>query len=235
MVFPGGALIGCNLGTLNFAKIKGIHTAMKSGMLAAEAVVEELGKADEGGTTLHGYAKRFTNSWLHDELYRSRNFGPAIHRFGTLLGGAFNFIDQNLFLGRLPLTLHDDRPDHCCLVEASKARKIDYPKPDGELMFDKPSSVFLSNTSHLEDQPDHLTLVDPDVPIKKNLPRFDEPAQRYCPADVYEVIQSADENYRFQINAQNCIHCKVCDIKDPSQNIVWITPEGGSGPNYSNM
>ena len=235
MIFPGGALLGCDLGTLNFAKIKGIHTAMKSGMLAAEAIVEELDSAVGGGPELNGYPARFRDSWLYDELYGSRNFGPAIHRFGTLVGGTFNFLDQNLFRGKSPVTIHDKHPDHARLQHADKARKITYPKPDASLSFDKPSSVYLTNTSHLEDQPVHLTLKDPDIPVKENLPRYDEPAQRYCPAGVYEVIKSADGIIRFQINAQNCIHCKACDIKDPSQNIVWIAPEGASGPNYSSM
>jgi electron-transferring-flavoprotein dehydrogenase len=235
MVFPGGALIGCNLGTLNFAKIKGIHTAMKSGMLAAEAIVDELHSPDIYNTILTGYPGRFRDSWLYNELYQGRNFGPAIHKYGTLLGGTFNFIDQNLFRGRSPVTLHDDSPDYTRLLQVDRARKMNYPKPDGKLSFDKLTSVYLTNTSHLEDQPVHLTLKDPDIPIKENFPRFDEPAQRYCPAGVYEVIKLADDNYCFQVNAQNCIHCKVCDIKDPSQNIVWIAPEGSSGPNYSNM
>ena len=235
MVFPGGALIGCDLGTLNFAKIKGIHTAMKSGMLAAEAIVEVMDNPPASEPVLNGYPQRFRDSWLYDELYRSRNFGPAIHRFGTLVGGSFNVIDQNLFRGKSPLTLHDNIPDHTRLKQVDNARKISYPRPDGNLSFDKPSSVYLSNTSHLEDQPVHLTLKDPDIPLKENLPAYDEPAQRYCPAGVYEVIQSPDDEYHFQINAQNCIHCKACDIKDPAQNIVWIAPEGGSGPNYPGM
>ena len=235
MVFPGGALIGCEHGTLNFAKIKGIHTAMKSGMLAAEAVVEQLDKNPDGGNTLTSYPEKFKVSWLYNELYQSRNFGPAIHKFGTLLGGAFNFIDQNVFAGRIPLTLHDTRPDHTCLAKAIKSKEINYPKPDGVLSFDRLSSVYLSNTNHIEDQPVHLILNDPDIPIGKNLPLYDEPAQRYCPAGVYEVVDKEDGNKHFQINASNCVHCKVCDIKDPAQNIVWIAPEGSSGPNYSNM
>jgi len=234
MVFPGGALIGCDLGTLNFAKIKGNHTAMKSGMLAAEAVAECLAAGGQGGDAPAAYAQKFRASWLYDELYRSRNFGPAIHRFGALLGGAFNYLDQNLFGGRLPLTLRDTRPDYACLKPAAGATPIDYPKPDGSLSFDKTSSVYLSNTNHVEDQPVHLTLKDADVPLEKNLPRYDEPAQRYCPAGVYEIVEE-DGRRRFQINAQNCVHCKTCDIKDPSQNIVWVAPEGGGGPNYSNM
>ncbi|MEJ2759979.1 MAG: electron transfer flavoprotein-ubiquinone oxidoreductase [Gammaproteobacteria bacterium] len=233
MVFPGGALIGCELGTLNFAKIKGNHTAMKSGMLAGEAVAARLAAGAQGGDVPEEYPEKFRSSWLNEELIRSRNFGPAIHRFGALIGGAFNYLDQNLFGGRLPLTLHDTRPDHECLRPAAESARIDYPKPDGRLSFDKSSSVFLSNTNHVEDQPVHLKLKDPGVPLEKNLPLYDEPAQRYCPAGVYEIV--AADGKQFQINAQNCVHCKTCDIKDPSQNIVWIAPEGSGGPNYSNM
>lgn len=235
MVFPGGALIGCDLGTLNFAKIKGSHTAMKSGMLAADAVVEALKAGREGGDELTNYVDSFKASWLHDELFRSRNFGPAIHKFGALLGGAFNYVDQNWFGGKIPVTLHDNKPDHAQLKKASEAPKIAYPKPDGVISFDKLSSVFLSNTNHEEDQPVHLQLKDPSIPIEQNLPLYDEPAQRYCPAGVYEVVSNDDGSKRFQINAQNCVHCKTCDIKDPAQNINWVAPEGTGGPNYPNM
>ena len=235
MIFPGGALIGCDLGTLNFAKIKGSHTAMKSGMLAAEAVAAALAAGREGGDMLDGYVEGFKASWLYDELFRSRNFGPALHKFGALVGGAFNFIDQNIFSGKLPFTLHDNKPDHACLKPAAECTRIAYPKPDGKLSFDKLSSVFLSNTNHEEEQPCHLRLTDPDVPLNWNLPRYDEPAQRYCPAGVYEVVTQDDGGKRFQINAQNCVHCKTCDIKDPAQNITWVTPEGAGGPNYPNM
>ncbi|PRB81606.1 electron transfer flavoprotein-ubiquinone oxidoreductase [Pseudomonas sp. MYb185] len=235
MVFPGGALIGCDLGTLNFAKIKGSHTAMKSGMLAADAVVEALKAGREGGDELTGYVDSFKSSWLYDELFRSRNFGPAIHKFGALCGGAFNYIDQNWFGGKIPVTLHDNKPDHAQLKKASEAPKIAYPKPDGVISFDKLSSVFLSNTNHEEDQPVHLQLKDPSIPIEQNLPLYDEPAQRYCPAGVYEVVSNDDGSKRFQINAQNCVHCKTCDIKDPAQNINWVAPEGTGGPNYPNM
>ena len=235
MVFPGGALIGCDLGTLNFAKIKGSHTAMKSGMLAADAVVEALKAGREGGDELTGYVDSFKSSWLYDELFRSRNFGPAIHKFGTLFGGAFNYIDQNWFGGKIPVTLRDTTPDHATLKKASEAEKIAYPKPDGVLSFDKLSSVFISNTNHEEVQPVHLKLTDPSIPIEHNLPLYDEPAQRYCPAGVYEVVSNDDGSKRFQINAQNCVHCKTCDIKDPAQNINWVAPEGGGGPNYPNM
>ncbi|KAA0696817.1 electron transfer flavoprotein-ubiquinone oxidoreductase [Halopseudomonas laoshanensis] len=235
MVFPGGALIGCDLGTLNFAKIKGSHTAMKSGMLAADAVLEALKAGRTGGDELTGYVDGFKSSWLYDELFGSRNFGPAIHKFGPLLGGAFNFVDQNLFGGKIPMTLHDTTPDYACMKKAADAPKIAYPKPDGVISFDKLSSVFLSNTNHEEDQPVHLKLKDPSIPIEKNLPLYDEPAQRYCPAGVYEVVTADNGDKRFQINAQNCVHCKTCDIKDPSQNINWVAPEGTGGPNYPNM
>ena len=236
MVFPGGALIGCDLGTLNFAKIKGTHTAMKSGMLAADAIVEALAAGSEGGDKLEGYVEKFKSSWVYDELYRSRNFGPAIHKFGAFFGGAFNFVDQNIFNGKSPVTLRDLTPDYACLKKADEAPKIEYPKPDGVLSFDKLSSVFLSNTNHEEDQPVHLKLKDPSIPIERNLPLYDEPAQRYCPAGVYEVVDADNgEGKRFQINAQNCVHCKTCDIKDPSQNITWVAPEGTGGPNYPNM
>ncbi|QIJ00538.1 FAD-binding protein [Stutzerimonas balearica] len=235
MVFKGGALIGCDAGTLNFAKIKGSHTAMKSGMLAAEAIAEALAAGREGGDELTAYEENFKSSWVYDELYKSRNFGAAIHKWGAVKGGAFNFIDQNIFGGKIPFTLHDTKPDYACLKHADQARKIDYPKPDGKLSFDKLSSVFLSNTNHEEDQPVHLKLIDPSIPIEKNLPLYDEPAQRYCPAGVYEVVSNDDGSQRFQINAQNCVHCKTCDIKDPSQNITWVAPEGTGGPNYPNM
>jgi len=235
MVFKGGALIGCDAGTLNFAKIKGSHTAMKSGMLAAETVADALLAGNEGGDELTAYEESFKSSWLYDELYKSRNFGAAIHKWGAIKGGAFNFIDQNIFGGKIPFTLHDTKPDYACLKLADEAKKIDYPKPDGKLSFDKLSSVFLSNTNHEEDQPVHLKLADPSIPIDKNLPMYDEPAQRYCPAGVYEVVASDDGSKRFQINAQNCVHCKTCDIKDPAQNITWVAPEGSGGPNYPNM
>ena len=235
MVFPGGALIGCDLGTLNLAKIKGSHTAMKSGMLAADSVAEALLAGKEGGDTLTSYVDAFKASWLHDELFTSRNFGVAIHKYGAIKGGAFNFIDQNIFGGKLPFTLHDTKPDYACLKLAADSKKIDYPKPDGKLSFDKLSSVFLSSTNHEEEQPCHLKLTDPSIPISKNLPLYDEPAQRYCPAGVYEVITKEDGEKRFQINAQNCVHCKTCDIKDPSQNITWVAPEGAGGPTYPNM
>ena len=235
MVFNGGALIGCDLGTLNFSKIKGSHTAMRSGMLAADAVADSLLAGSEGGDALNTYVEAFKGSWLFDELFASRNFGPALHKFGPILGGGFNWMDQNIFGGKLPFTLHDNKPDYACLKLAKDCKQIDYPKPDGKLSFDKLSSVFLSSTNHEEEQPCHLKLRDPNIPISVNLPLYDEPAQRYCPAGVYEVITQESGEKRFQINAQNCVHCKTCDIKDPSQNITWVTPEGAGGPTYPNM
>ena len=235
MVFKGGALIGCDLGTLNFAKIKGSHTAMKSGMLAADAVADRLFADSEGGDELTAYVDSFKSSWLYEELFASRNFGPAMHKFGPIIGAGFNWFDQNILGGKMPFTLHDTKPDYACLKLAKDSKKIDYPKPDGKLSFDKLSSVFLSSTNHEEEQPCHLKLKDPSIPIGTNLPLYDEPAQRYCPAGVYEVITKEDGEKRFQINAQNCVHCKTCDIKDPSQNITWVTPEGAGGPTYPNM
>ncbi|ARD43547.1 electron transfer flavoprotein-ubiquinone oxidoreductase [Colwellia sp. PAMC 21821] len=238
MTFPGGIIIGCEAGTLNFAKIKGSHTAMKSGMLAAEEVFSALEFARASGIKpekeLFNFKKTFKASWLYDELYRSRNFGPSMHKFGAILGGSFNFIDQNIFQGKLPFTLRDNTPDHAQLKLASKFHPIHYSKPDGKLSFDKLSSVFLSNTNHGEDQPCHLQLKDTEIPINSNLPKYGEPALRYCPAGVYEVVVDND-SARFQINGQNCLHCKACDIKDPAQNITWVTPEGTGGPNYPNM
>ncbi len=236
MTFPGGLLIGCDAGTLNFAKIKGLHTAMKSGLLAAETVFEALGQgeeADAGGKELTDFTTKWEQSWAYQELKQTASFGPAIHKYGAIGGGAYNFIDQ-LFKGKLP-SLHDTNPDYAKLNPADQAEKIDYPKPDGKLSFDKPSSVFMSNTNHDEDQPCHLRLSDPDIPIRDNLPKYDEPAQRYCPVGVYEVVEDDTGKPRFQINFQNCIHCKTCDIKDPAQNITWVPPEGGGGPNYPNM
>ncbi len=235
MVFKGGALIGCDLGTMNVAKIKGSHTAMKSGMLAADAVAERLFAESKGGDELTNYVDSFKASWLYEELFASRNFGPAMHKFGPIIGAGFNWFDQNILGGKMPFTLHDTKPDYACLKLAKDSQKIDYPKPDGKLSFDKLSSVFISGTNHEEEQPCHLKLKDPSIPIGTNLPLYDEPAQRYCPAGVYEVITKEDGEKRFQINAQNCVHCKTCDIKDPSQNITWVTPEGAGGPTYPNM
>ncbi len=229
---PGALLLGDDAGFLNMLKIKGSHTAMKSGMLAAEAVFE--GLAAEGAVDdVPGYAERFRKSWLYEELNSARNAGPALHRFGPFAGSGFAWLDQTIFRGKMPFTLKDPVPDHASLVPADKAKKINYPKPDNVISFDKLSSVFISNTNHEEDQPCHLVLKDPSIPIETNLPLYDEPAQRYCPAAVYEVVEEAGGK-RFQINAQNCVHCKTCDIKDPAQNIDWVPPEGGGGPNYPN-
>ncbi|WP_089682569.1 electron transfer flavoprotein-ubiquinone oxidoreductase [Billgrantia gudaonensis] len=233
MTFPGGLLIGCDAGTLNFAKIKGLHTAMKSGLVAAEAVFGALAAGDEGGSELTAFTDEWRSCWAYRELEESASFGPAIHKYGTVLGGAYNYVDQ-LIGGKLP-RVHDTTPDHAALKPAAECEKIDYPKPDGKLSFDKPSSVFLSNTNHEENQPCHLKLADADLPIRDNLPTYAEPAQRYCPAGVYEVVEGDDGKPQFQINFQNCVHCKTCDIKDPAQNITWVAPEGGGGPNYPNM
>ncbi|MCE8015650.1 electron transfer flavoprotein-ubiquinone oxidoreductase [Halomonas sp. MCCC 1A17488] len=233
MTFPGGLLIGCDAGTLNFAKIKGLHTAMKSGLVAAEAVFEAIAGGDEGGQELTAFSEKWESSWAYAELKETASFGPALHKYGTVGGGAYNFVNQ-LLGGKLP-NLHDTTPDHAALKPAAEFEKIDYPKPDGKLSFDKLSSVFLSNTNHEEDQPSHLKLLDPELPIRENLPKYAEPAQRYCPAGVYEVVEDDDGKPRFQINFQNCVHCKTCDIKDPAQNIKWVAPEGGGGPNYPNM
>jgi len=233
MSFPGGILAGCDAGTLNFAKIKGNHTAMKSGMLAAEAIFEAI-EQEQANTDIESYQAKFEASWLYEELFSSRNFGPAMHKLGKFLGGAYNTLDQNFFGGKLPLQFKDNTPDHATLLPASSCDKIEYPKYDNELSFDKLSSVFLSNTNHEESQPCHLKLADANIPIKVNLVDFDEPAQRYCPAGVYEVDNTEAEP-KFVINSQNCVHCKTCDIKDPSQNITWVTPEGAGGPNYPNM
>ena len=230
MEFSGGLLVGDNAGTLIFSKIKGSHTAMKSGILAGEYMHDKLVNPSDD----FGYDDLVKKSWIYDELYKGRNFGPLFHKFGALFGAVFNAIDQFIFRGNLPFTLSNPTPDHDTLIHADKAKKIDYPKPDGVYSFDKLSSVYLSNTNHEEDQPCHLQLKDPTIPILKNLPLYDEPAQRYCPAGVYEVVEKDGEK-KFVINAQNCVHCKTCDIKDPSQNIKWVSPEGPGGPNYPNM
>jgi len=234
MTFPGGLLIGCDAGTMNAAKIKGSHTAMKSGIIAAETLFAAL-SSDSPEKELVDYSVRFADSDLHDELHKTRNFSSGFHKFGFWLGRALTFIEQNIFFGKFPLTFHDKSQDHAQMKPAAESPKISYEKPDGQISFDKLSSVFLSNTNHAEDQPCHLQLKDPAIPIDYNLPMFDEPAQRYCPAGVYEVIENADGNKKFQINGQNCVHCKTCDIKDPSQNIHWVVPEGSGGPNYPAM
>ncbi len=234
MNFAGGLLIGDDAGTLNFAKIKGTHTAMKSGMVAAEVLLKAL-KDGRQHDDLAEYAEAYKDSWAYKDLYIQRNFGPAQHKWGNLIGSAYAFVDINLFSGKLPWTLSDKKADFSTLKKASDCKEITYPKPDGELTFDRLSSVYLASLYHEEDQPVHLKLTDEQKPITYNLKEFDEPAQRYCPAGVYEIIDNDAGEKALQINAQNCVHCKTCDIKDPAQNITWVTPEGGSGPNYSNM
>ena len=234
LAFPGGMLVGCGAGFLNGVKIKGIHTAIKTGMLAAESIHKALSAGDAGQSELTDYEASVNASWVHKELHRGRNFGPALHKLGVFFGAVFAFIDQNIFFGKLPFTWHNKDPDHESLDKASDAKVIEYPKPDGVITFDKLSSVFLSNTNHEEDQPSHLKLKDESIPVAYNLPVFDEPAQRYCPAGVYEIVEEGGEK-KFQISPANCVHCKTCDIKDPKQNIVWTVPEGTGGPNYANM
>jgi electron-transferring-flavoprotein dehydrogenase len=256
LVFPGGAIIGCAAGFLNVPKIKGTHNAMKTGMIAAEAAFDAMtsaatpaatpaatsaGTSDDvsatganSGATLNAYPEALKKSWVWDELYRVRNIRPAF-RWGMLAGLLYAGLDTYLLRGRAPWTFHH-HPDHTSLQPANAAPVIDYPKPDGKVSFDRLSSVFISNTNHEEDQPGHLTLRDEAVPITVNLEKFDAPEQRYCPAGVYEIIRDGENDApRLQINAQNCVHCKTCDIKDPTQNINWVVPEGGGGPNYPNM
>ena len=231
MFMPGALLIGCDAGTLNMPKIKGSHTAMKSGMLAAETIYEHLTNEKD----LSIYETKFINSWLYQELYSARNVKPSF-KYGLIPAIIFSGIDQIIFRGRLPFTLNHSHSDHETLHSANKMPKIKYPKYDGVLTFDKTSSVFLTGTNHADNQPIHLQLKDPYLPISYNLEKYDEPAQRYCPAGVYEVQKDSEGlNPKFVINAQNCIHCKTCDIKEPSQNINWVTPEGSGGPNYTNM
>lgn len=234
LAFPGGMLVGCGAGFLNGVKIKGAHTAIKTGMLAAESVQKALASGADDASTMIEFEENVRASWAYKELQKGRNFGPGLHKLGTFWGAAFAFIDQNIFFGNLPFTWRNKDPDHESLAKASDAKPIDYPKPDGKLTFDRLSSVFLSSTNHEEDQPSHLKLKDDSIPVSFNLPNYDEPAQRYCPAGVYEIVEEGGEKI-FQISAANCVHCKTCDIKDPKQNIVWTVPEGGGGPNYSNM
>lgn len=232
--FPGGLLIGDDAGFLNMLKIKGSHTAMKSGMMAADTVFAALKAGTLRQDLTPAYQSAYKSSWLSEELRRSRNIGPALHKFGTIFGAAYAFFENRFMGGRVPYTFMDQTPDHAVLKLARNAKPIRYRKPDGVLTFDRLSSVFFSNTHHEEDQPCHLILADPAIPITENLPKFDEPAQRYCPAGVYEVVTEGGKKV-FHINAPNCVHCKVCDIKDPAQNITWVVPEGGGGPNYPNM
>ncbi|WP_374489645.1 electron transfer flavoprotein-ubiquinone oxidoreductase [Zoogloea sp.] len=232
LVFPGGALIGDDAGFLNAARIKGSHAAMKSGMLAAEAAFEALA-AGRAQDELSAFPEAFKASWLHAELHKTRNFKPYMKK-GLWLGSLLFGIDQKLFGGNVPWTLHNSA-DHTALKPAAQCTPIQYPKPDGKLSFDRLSSVFLSNTNHEEDEPCHLLLKDASVPVRVNLATYDAPEQRYCPAGVYEIVKADDAEPRLQINAQNCIHCKTCDIKDPTQNITWVTPQGGEGPIYQGM
>ncbi len=234
LTFPGGALLGDDAGFLNASRIKGTHCAIKSGMLAAEAAYDAL-QAGRAADELAAYPEAYRQSWLFDELYRARNFKPWMSK-GLYLGTLMVGIDQVVFGGKAPWTLHHDHSDNETLKKKTEVEPIQYPKPDGVLTFDRLSSVFISNTNHSEDQPIHLTLKDAGVPVNVNLELYDAPEQRYCPAGVYEIMRDDNgANPRLQINAQNCVHCKTCDIKDPTQNIVWVTPEGGGGPNYPNM
>jgi electron-transferring-flavoprotein dehydrogenase len=233
LVFPGGALVGCDAGFLNAPRIKGSHAAIKSGMLAADAAFDALA-AGRSRDELAAYPAAFEASWLHDELHRARNFKRYLDR-GLLTGSLLFGVDQIVFRGKAPWTLHRRQADHEKLKPAAECKPIDYPKPDNVITFDKLSSVFLSNTHHEENQPSHLTLKDPSIPVTVNLARYAGPEARYCPAGVYEFVSAGDGASRLQINAPNCVHCKTCDIKDPLQNIVWIAPEGGGGPNYSGM
>jgi electron-transferring-flavoprotein dehydrogenase len=232
-VFPGGALVGDDAGFLNVSRIKGSHAAIKTGMLAADAAFAALGEGRQHDE-LAGYPAAFEQSWLHEELHVARNFKPWMSK-GLVMGTLMTGIDQILFRGKAPWTLRHKHADHETLRPATDFTPIVYPKPDGKLTFDRLSSVFISNTNHAEDQPVHLTLKNPNVPVEINLAKYAGPEQRYCPAGVYEFMKTDDGKDRLQINAQNCVHCKTCDIKDPTQNIVWVTPEGGGGPNYPNM
>jgi electron-transferring-flavoprotein dehydrogenase len=233
LVFPGGALVGCEAGFLNASRIKGSHAAIKSGMMAAEAAFDAL-VAERSHDELPAYPAAFEHSWLHTELNKARNFKQWFKK-GRSIGTLMTGIEQWLLKGNMPWTIHRDKPDHACLKPAADCVKIDYPKPDGVLTFDRLSSVFISNTNHEENQPIHLTLKDASVPVSINLAKFAGPEARYCPAGVYEYIKDDQGADRLQINAQNCVHCKTCDIKDPTQNIVWVTPQGGEGPVYTGM
>ena len=233
LVFPGGALVGCEAGFLNASRIKGSHAAIKSGMMAAEAAFAALA-TERANDELLAYPAAFEASWLHTELNKARNFKQWFKK-GRAVGTLMTGIEQWLLKGNIPWTIHRNKPDYACLQPADQCPKIDYPKPDGVLTFDRLSSVFISNTNHEENQPIHLTLKDPSTPVTINLAKYGGPEARYCPAGVYEFVKDEDNSDRLQINAQNCVHCKTCDIKDPTQNIVWVTPQGGEGPVYSGM
>ena len=232
-VFPGGALIGCEAGFHNVSRIKGTHTAIKTGMLAAEAAYEAV-TAGRAHDELSAYPEAFEASWVHTELNKSRNF-KAWFKFGLRVGTVMNGLEQFGLRGHIPWTIRRDKPDYAYLKPAAECQQIEYPKPDGKLTFDRLSSVFISSANHEENQPSHLTLKDASVPVSVNLAKYAGPEERYCPAGVYEFIKDADGQDKLQINAANCVHCKTCDIKDPTQNIVWVTPEGGGGPNYAGM
>ena len=232
-VFPGGALVGCDAGYLNASRIKGSHAAIKTGMLAAEAAYEAL-QAGRAHDELSAYPEAFENSWLHTELNKARNFKQWFKK-GRTVGTLMTGVEQFLLRGHIPWTIRRTAADHTYLKPAAECQPIQYPKPDGKLTFDRLSSVFISNTNHEENQPAHLTLKDASVPVGINLAKFAGPEARYCPAGVYEYVKNEDQSDRLQINAQNCVHCKTCDVKDPTQNIIWVTPEGGGGPNYSGM
>jgi len=233
LVFKGGALVGCEAGFLNVSRIKGSHAAIKSGMMAADAAFDAV-TADRQRDELTTYPAAFEQSWLHEELNKARNFKQWFKK-GLTVATLMTGIEQKLLGGKMPWTIHRKKADHECLLPAAQCQPIVYPKPDGKLTFDRLSSVFISNTNHEENQPAHLTLKDASVPVGINLSEYAGPEQRYCPAGVYEFVKNDDDSERLQINAQNCVHCKTCDIKDPTQNIVWVTPEGGGGPNYPNM
>ncbi len=236
LTFPGGMLAGCSAGFLNVPKIKGSHNAMKTGMLAAEAIAEAVAEGDAGQAELTSFTEKVEASWVHDELHRARNLRPAAARYGMALGTLYAGFDLKLLGGKAPWTLHHKHADHETLKPKDKMPKIDYPKPDNVVSFDRNSSVYLANVWHDEDQPAHLRLSDTSIPVAHNLAHYDAPEQRYCPAGVYEIVRDDDgSNPRLQINFTNCVHCKTCDIKDPTQNITWVTPEGGGGPNYPNM
>ncbi len=233
LTFPGGVMVGCEAGFLNASRIKGSHAAMKSGMMAAEAAFHAL-VTDRSLDELTAYPQAFQQSWLHEELNKSRNFKQWFKK-GRTVGTLMTGIEQWLLKGNIPWTIHRTKPDHACLQPAAECARIEYPKPDGKLTFDRLSSVFISNTNHEEDEPVHLTLKDPSVPVQVNLAKYGGPEARYCPAGVYEFVKADTGEDRLQINAQNCVHCKTCDIKDPTQNIVWVAPQGGEGPVYNGM
>jgi len=233
LVFPGGALIGCEAGFLNASRIKGSHAAIKTGSLAAEAAFEAL-TAERSQDILSAYPIAFEQSWLYEELNKARNFKQWFKK-GRLIATLMTGIEQLVFKGKMPWTIHRKKADHECLKPAAECTKIEYPKPDGKLTFDRLSSVFISNTNHEENEPVHLTLKDPSIPVQTNLRVYAGPEQRYCPAGVYEFVQNEQGEDRLQINAQNCVHCKTCDIKDPTQNIVWVAPQGGEGPVYNGL